>query len=345
MNKFIGYFYLLVLAFSIYPTLSFAQDEDSAIIIMYHRFGEDNFPSTNVTLEQIDQHIEELSDDKYNIIPLRTLTSALKNGEKLPPRTIAITIDDGFLSIYTEAWEKFKTANMPFTVFVSTEQVEDKIENIMSWDQIRELDADPLVEIGHHGHAHAHMTEITTAEALQDINTADEIFERELGYIPDILAYPYGEYSEALINAISHKNYHVALAQHSGVASSRSNMMAIPRFAFNQNYSDINRFKLIVNSRALPVKDILPRSASLETNPPAVGFTVDDTIVGLDSMSCFPSHMSEAASITRLGDNRVEIRFEEPFPRGRSRINCTMPGPDGRWYWLGMPFFNLDEKE
>ena len=275
----------------------------------------------------------------------KEITEALKNGEKLPPRTIAVTIDDGYLSIYNEAWPRFKAAGIPITLFISTKSINDQNENSMNWDQIRELAADPLIEIGHHGHAHAHMANISVPEAMADIATADEIYQRELGYIPDIFAFPYGEFSEALLDAIKVKNYQSAFAQFSSVANSQSNMMALPRFAFNESYSNLDRFKLIINSRALPVRDVLPRSPMLDINPPAVGFTVNAEINGLGALSCFPSHLNEPATINKIGGSRIEIRFDKPFPTGRHRINCTMPGPDGRWYWYGMPFFNLGSQE
>ncbi len=343
MKKVIIHFYLLFSFITIYPTLSYAQEEDSAVIIMYHRFGEPNFPTTNVTLDQIDQHIGELSNEIYNIVPLKTITEALKNGEKLPPRTIAVTIDDGYLSVYEEAWPRLKAANIPFTLFISTESVNDQNESSMSWEQVREMEKDQLVEIGHHGHAHAHMTQMSIAEALNDVTIADEIYERELGYVPDIFAFPYGEYSQELINALKPKDYQAALGQYSSAASSNRNIMALPRFAFNQSYSDKDRFKLIINSRALPIKDLLPRDATLNNNPPVVGFTIDGEIQDLDNLACFPSHMEEPANVTLLGDTRIEIRFTDPFPAGRQRINCTMPGPENRWYWFGMPFFNLSK--
>ncbi|MDG1438931.1 MAG: polysaccharide deacetylase family protein, partial [Emcibacteraceae bacterium] len=217
----------------------------------------------------------------------------------------------------------------------------DNNASSMTWDQIRELEKEPLVDIGHHGHAHAHMTDLSLDFALNDLDTADQIFVKELGYIPEIFAYPYGEYSTKLIDAIAPRNYSAVFGQYSSAASSSHNMMALPRFAFNENYSSLSRFKLIINSRALPVRDILPTSQEITINPPAIGFTVDDEINGLSSLGCFPSHMNEAATVTLLGENRIEIRFDEPFPVGRSRLNCTMPGPDNRWYWFGLPFFNL----
>ena len=34
---------------------------DSAVVFMYHRFGESETPSTNIRLDQFERHIEELS--------------------------------------------------------------------------------------------------------------------------------------------------------------------------------------------------------------------------------------------------------------------------------------------
>ena len=55
MKKHIFSIFLLWLTFS--PT---AVAENSAVIIMYHRFGENNFPSTNINIEQFEQHILKL---------------------------------------------------------------------------------------------------------------------------------------------------------------------------------------------------------------------------------------------------------------------------------------------
>ena len=44
------------------------------------------------------------------------------------------------------------------------------------------------------------------------------------------------------------------------------------------------------------------------------------------------------ARIVRLGGHRIEVRFDAPFNSGRSRLNCTLPGPDNRWRWFGRQF-------
>lgn len=324
----------------IFPHTSFSQvNEDSAIILMYHRFGEDKYPSTNITLQQFDAQLEELKKEKYNIVPLDDIVQAFKNKQKLPPRTIAITIDDAYYSIIEHAWPRLKAANFPFTLFVSTEPVDSKISGYMTWQQVRDLAKDPLVTIGHHGHSHDHLLYMSKEKATADIQKATKIYERELGLIPRIFAYPFGEFSPALENIIIKQDIKAAFGQYSSAASSQTNLYGLPRFSFNEKYSDMGRFRLIVNARALPTHDILPINPVLSQNPPQIGFTVDAAIRGLSVLSCYPSHLGKAANMTRIGNNRIEIRFDKAMPKGRSRLNCTMPGPDKRWYWFGLPFF------
>ena len=118
---------LFVLAAS--PAMDvYAQDEvvamPSAVVVIYHRFGEDTLPSTNISLDQFEAHLRLLQDGNYNVVPLEEVVIALRDGTALPDRTIAITIDDTFRSIYTEAFPRFQVAGFPFTVFVNTDSVD-----------------------------------------------------------------------------------------------------------------------------------------------------------------------------------------------------------------------------
>ena len=87
--------------------------ESAAVIIMYHRFGEENLPSTNIRLEQFVAHIEELAAGGYTVLPIPDIIAALRTGTSLPNRTIGITIDDAFASVYREAWPRLREAGFP----------------------------------------------------------------------------------------------------------------------------------------------------------------------------------------------------------------------------------------
>ena len=77
-----------------------AEKNDYATVIMYHRFGESRYPSTNVTIEQFESHLEFIRQGNYTVMPLIKIIEALKSGGEINDKTVAITIDDAYLSVY-----------------------------------------------------------------------------------------------------------------------------------------------------------------------------------------------------------------------------------------------------
>ena len=98
---------------------------DHAAVLMYHRFGEDKYPSTNIRLDQFDAHLEKLASGDYTVLPLDKIIRHIQDGTELPDRTVAITIDDAYLSVFTEAWPRLKAKGFPFTVFVATDPIDN----------------------------------------------------------------------------------------------------------------------------------------------------------------------------------------------------------------------------
>ena len=58
-------FFAFIIVNSFFYSNSFAQD--SVSIIMYHRFGESSYPTTNIQMEEFEGHINELKGQKYNL--------------------------------------------------------------------------------------------------------------------------------------------------------------------------------------------------------------------------------------------------------------------------------------
>ena len=68
---------------------------------------------------------------------------------------------------------------------------------------------------------------------------------KELGEIPSLYAYPYGEADEKMMQLLSDYKFKVAFGQHSGVINETSNLYYLPRFSINEKYSDINRIQFV----------------------------------------------------------------------------------------------------
>ncbi len=93
-------------------------------IIMYHRFSQDEeFGKTSrATLES---HLSYLTRH-YKIISLDELIEYRRNGEPVPPRSAAITIDDGYRDFYDVAFPVLKKFNVAATFYVVTSFVDGK---------------------------------------------------------------------------------------------------------------------------------------------------------------------------------------------------------------------------
>ena len=208
----------------------------------------------------------------------------------------------------------------------------------MSWAQLRELAADPLVTIGHHGHSHAHMAWLSPSDQRADIDKATARFQAELGAAPEIFAYPYGEASLALRQTVIDAGFTAALGQHSGAMGEITDRFSLPRFPLNEAYGDMDRFRLVANALPLPVDGITPADMSVPSgaqNPPNYGFTVAADLGNLGGLNCFAS--AGEPEMMRL-DQRIELRFTTALPAGRVRINCTLRDDSGRWRWFGTQF-------
>lgn len=310
----------------------------SAVIVMYHRFGEDIYPSTNVRIDQFEAHIKELTEGPYTVLPVSEIVAALRSGRKLPDRAVGITVDDAYLSVYTEAWPRLKAAGLPFTLFVATDAVDKRYAGMVDWGQIREM-RDAGVEIGAHTASHLHMPDAAAEVNKSEMQRSLQRFQEELGERPVLFAYPYGETSLVTQAIVREFGFETAFGQHSGVADAAGDPMYLPRFALNETYSALEDFVLRVNALPLPVGDISPLDSFIQDkNPPLVGFTVDASVGSLGGLACYHSQFGKA-DMEILGTHRVEIRFPEPFKAGRTRLNCTKPAGKGRWRWFGMQYY------
>ena len=335
---------LLTFLFLIIPSISHSQSNEikkaynvnHASFIMYHRFGDSRYPSTNIKKKQFIKHIDELLKPKYNVIGIEKAILAINNIEPVKDRSVVITIDDAYSSVYEYAWPIFKKYNLPFTLFISTDVIDNKIPGYMNWEQIRTL-RDNGVTIGSQSKSHPHMFKLTTEKIIEELSISNKRFIDEIGSKPKFFAYPYGEYNLEVIEQVKLHGFVAAFGQHSGVAHQSLGMYELPRFAMNEKYGDMDRFLLAANALPMPISDVSPKNPVISINPPSYGFTLSDIIEPKNAIRCFANNGLKA-NTKRLGKNRIEIRLSGPFSKGRGRINCTMEGNDNRWRWLGRQF-------
>ena len=217
---------------------------------MYHRFEENKYPSTNIKINDFLEHIKIIEENNISFVNPSKFENDLKNKKK--ERKILLTIDDGFLSFYENAWPILKKKKIPFILFVSTREV--GAFNYMSWDQIREISKEDFVEIGNHSHTHEYLVDEESEFIKDDIEKSFSIFKKELGKSSVFFSYPFGEYSIEFKNIIKALNFKYAFGQHSGVMDETKDFYELPRYPINEKYGEIKRFNSLMKTLLLNIK-------------------------------------------------------------------------------------------
>ena len=313
-------------------------DDFGIITIMYHRFEENKYPSTNIKIKNFKEHISLIKKDGIKFVNPSDFENELNNNKNV--RKILITIDDGYQSFYDNAWPILKEGKIPFILFVSTREVGKK--GYMSWENIREINKYDFVEIGNHSHTHDYLIDFEEKKIKDDLETSINIFKEELGKNSIFFSYPFGEYSSKLKDIVINLSFKYAFGQHSGVTDSTKNLFEMPRFPINEKYGEIERFKTILKTLPFPYKSIHPeeRYISDENNPPKVNIEFYDNIKNLENINCFSNEEDKwrNSKIKFNGKNNLDISLKGKFITERGRINCSLRETDGFYRWLGIQF-------
>ena len=92
--------------------IKYYSNDNGVLSLMYHRFNENKYPSTNIRMNMFKDQMQIIKDLGYSFSdPNFFITKFDKPKNK---KEILITIDDGFKSFYTEAWPYLKENKIPF---------------------------------------------------------------------------------------------------------------------------------------------------------------------------------------------------------------------------------------
>ncbi len=309
--------------------------DEGVLSIMYHRFDESKYPSTNIQMDIFLKHIKLIKNLNYDFIHPDDFQKNFNIPKK--QKKILVTVDDAFKSFYEVAWPFLKKNKIPFILFVSTEPVGNK--GYMTWEQIKEVESESFAVIGHHSHSHEYLINKTNQEFINDIEIANEIFSKKIGYVPNLFSYPFGEYSEFMRQYIS-KNFTYAFGQHSGVIDVNKEKFQLPRFPINENYGELNRFTSIIKTYPLEYKELLPKEKKLNklNNPPTFSVEFFENQENIKNINCYSNEGDKwEKSEIKFTNNVLKINFRESFLPRRGRVNCSL-NDNKKWRWFGAQF-------
>lgn len=212
--------FLAIMVFNVSPVAA----ADKVVILNYHDIGVAPDNALTATPERLREHFNYFKQNGYQPISLSQFIDASQGTARLPPKSVLLTFDDGYISFYREVYPLLKEYNYPAVLAVVTSWLEDgapsDIGHIVGWEQIREMEASKLVTAVSHTHdLHRYLpfnpygdqgqaaavrlfnhgryeTESEYQDRVAaDFNLSQALFTRELGHKAVALVWPYGEYT------------------------------------------------------------------------------------------------------------------------------------------------------
>lgn len=314
-----------------------------AVVFIYHRFGDDRYPSTDTKTEQFRAQLDWLSDNHYEVWPLPKIVQYLQDGKDIPDHVVAISIDDAFQSFYENAYPLLKAKDWPFTIFVATDSVDAKQSDFMTWDELREVAAHGATLANHtadHGHlpfrlkgeSDLHWADRTRADIQKDQDRLEAEIGKDVDRAQKLFAYPYGEYSEELVKLVEGLGY-VAFGQQAGVIGAPFDPRALPRFPINEHYGDVASFALKAAALPFPAKSITPWDPAVKAeNPPKLEVELERGALPAAALHCYQNGPEMEVQWLDADKTRFSIVAGKPLEVGRDRYNCTAY-VHGRYLW------------
>ncbi len=318
---------------------------NDAVILMYHNVADDTPSSTSVTPERFKQHMDYLSDNGYTVWPLFKTLVYLSTGRAIPAKTVVLTFDDAYQSVYSEAFPLLKEKGWPFTVFVTTQYIAEGYVNFMSWQQLREIQRYGG-EIGNHSLTHRHLVRHRSDESKQqwreritrEVEQAQFVLQQNITHPVRAVAYPYGEYSKELAGLIRELGY-FGLGQQSGAVSTTSDFQRLPRFPMATGFDGLDDFAIKVAVKNLPVTVFSPDDGivSKDTKIPVLIMRLEPGNYKKSGLRCYTSGQGQIRVDWIDQENSVvSVRANEAISPGRVKYNCTAPSKSeaGVFYWF-----------
>ena len=191
-------------------------------ILCYHRFAENCKSSNCMPAHVFEGQMRYLKENNYRVITLGEFCDFLQYRHSLPERSVVITIDDGYRSVYDIAYPILNEFGFKATLFIYTDYVGIS-KGAITWDQLREMKARGF-EVGGHTVTHCDLTKAEEGEDDQaylerirrELMVSKQIIDEELKQDTVYLAYPYSNYNQRVLHIAEEAGYKLGLTVERG---------------------------------------------------------------------------------------------------------------------------------
>lgn len=195
-----------------FPEINAKARQARVPVMMYHDILEPKQVFFDVTPAEFEQHLQLIQAKGLTPISMDQLVAHLQTGVPLPAKPILLTFDDGYVGHYTYVYPLLKKYNYPAVFAIYTAKVGKQLgRSSLTWEQLKEMAANPLITISSHSVTHRVMTGLSDAEIQFELQESKRILESQLGVPIRYFTYPEGKYDAKVVAALPGAGYVAAL--------------------------------------------------------------------------------------------------------------------------------------
>lgn len=304
--------------------IGYAAGIQNVISLCYHDVGPDKKNPYTIRKEQLVDHFNILKANGYHPISVEQYVQAQQGLAVLPDKPVLITFDDGYQSFYRDVYPLLKDYGYPAVFSVVTSWLQSGpppgIGPLVTWEQMREMEASGLVTIASHTHALHKFLETDTfpvedtpaAVALEyrngqyetpeayknrvaaDLQRSQEVLAGNLGHPVKVLTWPFGEYSLIAVEVAKQAGFETFLMLGDDVTASLHQKMGIKRTIIYGSPGEKEFTKTISTANVKP----MPKMAQLDLD-----YIYDESPVRLEQNIDSVAHL-----LNRSGTNIVVLQ-------------------------------------
>jgi len=211
-------------------------------ILMYHLVNSNASPDDKLTVsvDIFERQMRFLKDHRYNVVSLEEAASLIRDKKKVPPKTIALTFDDGYKDNYTHAFPILKKYNLPATIFVIINEMDRPQNDRLSWDEIKTMRDSGIITFGSHTLTHPYLIKVDSEPELRrQIFDSKKILEEKLGIPVNAFSYPAGGFNSHVRQLVVEAGYKLAVASNPGKKFSNKDIFVLKRLRISSNAGNL----------------------------------------------------------------------------------------------------------
>jgi peptidoglycan/xylan/chitin deacetylase (PgdA/CDA1 family) len=184
-------------------------------ILTYHDLAPTAKGRMVMGAKNFEEQMRYLKANGYRVVSLPEYVEFVSLQRQLPKKSVLITFDDGYRSFLRYAYPVLKELGFSATLFIYTDYVANG-GNAFSWAELKKL-ADEGFSIQAHSKSHGDMVRALNERPADyekrleaELVRPKALFEKYLGYAPNIIAYPYGRQDDVVAQRTKERGYTVA---------------------------------------------------------------------------------------------------------------------------------------